>query len=446
MKNLIFLACFCLISCSIKPGESDPAPVPLPNTTTQDSADEDNIQPVNTTGTRGGGDSKVIQFMMYINTIEKFCKNKKIFSDVELKRLSEIIKSLNERLNSRLDSSIVFVDKRPRDEHGNPKQALYDRTQQRIFVHELSWDNNTHWQNISLVLLELMGLLGVEDRYPEVVKIFSSNYSELQELGVFDHSVNKVLSSYSEMSDQSYNALTFYEGRSELSNMNYSGVLKYFQENLGKQQGIQEQIEALPKDSLLQMYSIGVIVLDLSTPAEGKSKLQPTVFKSQSENYLQYASQIHWELSTRLEDEPSIAKVIEGFHQLRTDNSSCSELLSLSRTNLMAQLKAIGFQMSFLKHKDSINHVFLPVYQKSYDEAQVVNPAEFEKHEKLCKTQRDSSFDFDKIKVDYVLPVQTVDLLKLYSLLIKQYYISLDKDLALIESLSKSVQNRNPKD
>jgi hypothetical protein len=267
MKLLVcLLLIWTQIACS--PRAEDPtsppvSPVEIPKS--NNNGDE-NI-PVYSTGTRGGGDSNVIQFMMYANSLVLYFEKHNSLDDQQLRKMKETVSSLYSRMNSVDTASIVFVDERPKDQNEVEKEAVYDTSEVRIFVHRKSWDAKRDWEKLSLVALELTGLVGMNLRYERVAVFIEKNISEILNYFPLETRELKEKHDFILYSIEMTFMQTFNRELSRSSWLLHLFALRKFDE--ARQNKLLE-IKELPRMLLTRVYSTNLIALNKNSPTSNR--------------------------------------------------------------------------------------------------------------------------------------------------------------------------------
>lgn len=120
-------------------------------------------------GEGGGGDPMAQQFISMSKRLALFFKAnpdkaRLPFSSVEFQTL---VDQLDESIkNESLTDRIAFTDQRLADQNGVTKAAFFDRKTMSITIHRPFWRSATADERLTLVTMEILGLLGIkENRY-----------------------------------------------------------------------------------------------------------------------------------------------------------------------------------------------------------------------------------------------------------------------------------------
>ncbi len=134
-------------------------------------------------GTRGGGDPLVSEFLLYASNISNWMMDKSydsaMISEKVAKDFDRKVKELIQQMDDPLNPSIRFTDQVLKDDSVTVKVAIFQTQPQLIFVNRKPWSHLDLEDRMLTVALEIYGLLGIEKRYSDVYDMIISHFSEI---------------------------------------------------------------------------------------------------------------------------------------------------------------------------------------------------------------------------------------------------------------------------
>ncbi len=141
----------------------------------------------------GGGDYNVIEFLTLSRELISWLEISKVFSHEEIGRIVKTVNSLEATLNGAEPARLQFVEKKIFDQNGTPKAAYFDSELKTIWVQRELWMVASKRERYSLVMIEIIGASGLQNRYSQVTKFSnfrSANGKKCQQFGNIVESIH----------------------------------------------------------------------------------------------------------------------------------------------------------------------------------------------------------------------------------------------------------------
>ncbi len=144
----------------------------------------------------GGGDPAAVDFLLSAKTFGKWVTISNIgLNDTEIQNINGLVVRLAIDMNDQNKTPIKLVDQEIKDKSGTIKVAFYSKKPLSIYVNRSRWNSLNPKEKFITVGLELLGLIGLGNRY-DVAGLVSKSFGAISSIHGDTQLLNFIIGSW----------------------------------------------------------------------------------------------------------------------------------------------------------------------------------------------------------------------------------------------------------